>query len=145
MKAAELQIGDWVMYEDHPYQIRQLGIYDEDRDGNDYPAVCIGKPQGIGLIVERNEISPISITPEILLGNGFERDETHISTDLELVMDGVDIFIIIFDDGDIVVDIEKNLKDDVAGANRLHHCEIKYVHQLQQAMRLCGIDKEIKL
>ena len=44
-----------------------------DRDGEDYPAVCVGKPKGIGLIIERNEIDPIPLTDEILVKNGFRK------------------------------------------------------------------------
>lgn len=142
MKPEELQIGDWVYWKGKPVQIAQISGIKYSFGHIDVELAHCGSG-----FIERHDIksiSPIAITPEILLMNGFTKDETHISTDFELVMDGVDIFIIIFDDGDTVVDIEKNLKD-VAGANRLHHCEIKYVHQLQQAMRLCGIDKEITL
>ena len=71
MKANELMIGDWVWYNNQPHQIRQLGIFGENRDGDDYPAVCVGKPNGVGLILERNEIEPIPLTPEILEKNGF--------------------------------------------------------------------------
>ena len=71
MTQEELMIGDWVLHDGEPYQIRQLGIYGVDRDGEDYPAVCVGKPKGIGLIIERNEIAPISLTPEILEKNGW--------------------------------------------------------------------------
>lgn len=67
----ELMIGDWVLHDLEPYQIRQLGIYGENRDGEDYPAVCIGKPNGIGLIIERNKIEPMPITSEILKKNEF--------------------------------------------------------------------------
>ena len=75
MKATELMIEDWVLYDGEPYQIRQLGIYEVNRDGEDYPAVCVGKPKGIGLIIERNEIEPIPLTPEILEKNGFVKQD----------------------------------------------------------------------
>ena len=131
MKAEELMIGDWVRQKFSGLHLRVHSITP--------PYILAYGEEGR---FHEDSIEPIPITPEILEKNGFERNETHISTDFDLVMDGVDIFIIIFDDGDIVVDIEKNIVD---GVNRLHHCEIKYVHQLQQAMRLCGINKEIEL
>ena len=31
------------------------------------------------------------------------------------------------------------------GINTVHNCDIDYVHQLQHAIRLCGIEKEIEL
>lgn len=122
-------IGDWVLYEGEPYQIRRLGIYGVDRDGEDYPAVCVGKPTGIGLIVERNEIEPIPLTTEILEKNGFSNKGTlwYLEEDnFELEHNNNDSFIWIVGDVYIVA-------------------LIKYVHQLQHALRLCGIEKEIEL
>ena len=122
-------IADWVLYEGEPYQIRRLGIYGVDRDGEDYPAVCVGKPTGIGLIVERNEIEPIPLTPEILEKIGFKNKGTlwYLEEDnFELEHNNNDSFIWIVGDVYIVA-------------------LIKYVHELQQALRLSKIEKEIKL
>jgi hypothetical protein len=141
MKPEELMIGDWVMYEGHSYQIRQLGIYGEDRDGNDYPAVCIGKPQGIGLIVERSEISPIPITPEILEKNGFVIKKKWAQFgnfgDSPLIMWH-------FEDDKFLHNYKHELEIHQNDTGKVHvtvPCE--YIHQLQQIMRICGINKEI--
>ena len=40
-------------------------------------------------------------------------------------------------------EITESKKDD--GMNSIHSCDIDFVHQLQHAIRLCGIDKEIEL
>ena len=129
MKQEELMIGDWVLRNGEPYQIRQLGIFGVNRDGEDYPAVCVGKPKGIGLIIERNEIVPIPLTPEILKKNGFEECRIEeieyygwrLNENFSLERNAVDTLI---------------WNDDVS---------IHSVHQLQHALRLCGINKEIKL
>ena len=71
LNCESLMIGDWVWYDNQPHQIRQLGVFGENRDGDSYPAVCVGKPNGIGFMLERNEIDPIPLTPEILEKNGF--------------------------------------------------------------------------
>lgn len=127
MKAENLMIGDWVLHDGEPYQIRQLGIYGVDRDGEDYPAVCVGKPKGIGLIIERNEIEPIPLTDEFLKQNGFERVNGDYQ-DVFYVYDGIELLI-----------------DD--GYTLFGQCKmpIKYVHELQHALRLCGINKEIEI
>lgn len=127
MKAENLMIGDWVLHDGEPYQIRQLGIYGVDRDGEDYPAVCVGKPKGIGLIIERNEIEPIPLTDEFLEQNGFERVNGDYQ-DVFYVYDGIELLI-----------------DD--GYTLFGQCKmpIKYVHELQHALRLCGINKEIEI
>lgn len=61
-------------------------------------------------------LEPIPLTPEILEKNGFSRNGLHIA---------------LFD---------RRGGDDFLGASNL-----QYVHELQHAMRLCGIEKEIVL
>lgn len=139
MKPEELMIKDWVLHDREPYQIRQLGIYGVNRDGEDYPAVCVGKPKGIGLIIERNEIEPIPLTPEILEKNGFIGDKNVCKTKVR------------DDSKDELWQCEyawylKNLriKNRTNGSvARLYN--IMFVHELQHAMRLCGINKEIEI
>ena len=156
MKANELMIGDIVLHENKPYFIRELGIFGVDRDDNDYPAVCIGKKNGIGLIVERDEIFPITITTEILERNGFKvdtiRNRACYYYDKKLVND-------IFHRIDEVVRIEvfaKSAKAEETGlillqigypddCNKQIDIEIRYVHELQHALKLCGIEKTIEL
>ena len=136
MNAKELMISDWVLHEGEPYQIRQLGIFGVDRDGEDYPAVCIGKPNGIGIILERNEIEPIPLTPEILEKNGFKKKGYRYG---------------IYDD---YFDFEMHEYNDGTWLVSYHCCEMSlpdeqllicYIHQLQHFMRHCGIEKEIEL
>lgn len=133
MKANELMIGDWVWYSNQPYQIRELGIFGENRDGDDYPAVCIGKPNGIGLILERNEIEPIPLTPEILEKNNW-KSYSHENTPIFGIIQGFEIVLAWMDyywqlciDGTIYRKIK-----------------IRYVHDLQHALKLCGIEKTVE-
>ena len=134
MKANELMIGDWVLYDNQPHQIRQLGIFGENRDCEDYPAVCVGKPNGIGLILERNEIEPIPLTPEILEKNGWVKGlysfESYDNEELECLS------LWVGKDG-------KNKWWWHVGVELV--TPINHVHQLQHALRLCGIEKEIVL
>jgi len=131
MEARDLMIMDWVLHEGEPYQIRRLGIHGVDRDGDDYPAVCVGKPNCVGLIIERNEIEPIPLTPEILEKNGFEDwDGWSIyspeNTGIEIAWLGTIL--------------------KIGGeCGNLELPAIEYVHQLQHTLRLCGIDKTIEL
>jgi hypothetical protein len=133
MEAKELMIGDWVWYNNQPHQIRQLGIFGENRDGDDYPAVCVGKPNGVGLILERNEIEPIPLTPEILEKNGFKKyDELYRLDITEGTFVNVDF---------------KSKEPFVSVHNTCYRATpiCRYLHQLQHALRLCGIEKEITL
>lgn len=134
METNRLMIGDWVLHDGEPYQIRQLGIYGENRDGEDYPAVCVGKPKGIGLIVERNEIEPIPLTSEILENLGFEFKQQN---SLELA--------ILKMRNRNPITLEYIGWSDGRWAIHEHRLIVKYVHELQHALILCGIDKEIEL
>lgn len=115
MKAEELMLGDWVLEGGlYPHKV---GCLDEQIDG---------------MLPEC--YSPIPLTQEILEKNGFVLKEE------EAGMFGVkiaphyirdDVPFEVFCDGE---PFAIWFKDPV---------NIEYVHQLQQAMRLCGIDKEI--
>lgn len=154
LQARELMIGDWVWYDNQPYQIRRLGIFGENRDGEDYPAVCVGKPTGIGLILERNEIEPIPLTPEILERMGFtveeepKYDDTYTKDEYTATMKCVDV-------RKCNVEIKyKTYRNDI---NIISHdynnilqyrsiaTQVMYVHELQHLFVLLGIEKEIAL
>jgi hypothetical protein len=144
MDTKDLMVGDWVLHDGEPYQIRQLGIYGVNRDGEDYPAVCVGKPKGIGLIVERNEIAPIPLTVEILEKNGFVK-YNEVSDTPPYDQD---------EEGNMYYSFKGEHKfwgwwqpNNVyfIPLNAMIDLEIKFVHELQHAIRLCGIDKEIEI
>ena len=141
MKAKELMIGDWVLHEGEPYQIRQLGIYGVDRDGEDYPAVCVGKPKGIGLIVERNEIESIPITHEILEKNGwtYNNDDEKFSPKTWV---GGGLMLQDADDCGYRIVVTSDYDDEDTNNTPF---VILYVHELQHALKLRRIKKEIVL
>ena len=130
MKPEELMIKDWVLHDGEPYQIRELGIYGVNRDGEDYPAVCVGKPKGIGLIIERNEIEPIPITDEFLVKNGFRKQNNSSG-------------VIRLDTYWLGEEIGFRLHSFETDYYQFGLAKIRYVHELQHALRLCGIYKEI--
>ena len=67
-------------------------------------------------VCDENTFEPIPLTPEILEKNGFSRN-------------GLDIAL-----------FDRKGGDDFVGASNL-----QCVHELQHALRLCGIEKEIEL
>lgn len=136
MKPEDLMIGDWVLHDGEPYKIRQLGIYGTTRDGDDYPAVCVGKPKGVGLIVERNEIKPIPLTPEILEKNGFVKSKYG-----EMILDDE------LGPSEIYLVLEPSY-DEAYYWWRVNNeliAKIKSIHELQHILRLRNFDKEIEL
>ncbi len=156
MKANELMIGDWVecTYWTPSKQLKvaeirrvmddetKIGVYDDD----------------LVLIFRQSEVKPIPLTPEILEKNGFikEIDEDDRFTDTYhlLVPTG-------FERNSFTIQVSL-YKEPIAGVstlvkcwgwlppyngglNDIHLCSANYVHELQHALRLCGIEKEIEL
>lgn len=118
MKANELMVGDWVfLFDETPVKVDCIGNAE----------VYLTEPKGqheLDWNVTYEHIKPIPLTPEILEKNGF-RD-----IDKGENCDGFDIYWRNGNDGYSI-----NMQD-------LH---LHYVHELQHALRLCGISKEIEL
>lgn len=133
MQTNELMIGDLVYNAHHKCNIR-LSPYDffthgHDIDGSQYLTTCSKPTYGRDLI-------PIALTLAILVKNGF-------------VQKGP-IFVLADDYYDISI---HELTDSIWTVTH-HNCEmslpdqrvhISYVHELQHFLRLCGVEKEIRL
>ena len=132
MKAKELMVGDWVKHiNGTPYQVTCI-------KDNDF---ACGIPH---LWSYNNKFEPIPITVGILEKNGFIFDGTQhwlIKSDKLMISvcpvqpdnewwdkfsTGIEVSSVI---ADVTIDGVKQI----------------YVHQLQNSLRLCGIDKEIVL
>lgn len=98
----------------------------------DWVIGCSREPFKIGIIdpvfLYWNEVQPIPLTPEILEKNGFVVESNYpYGNPLQ--------YCILVDD---------RLWIDISGEN-FFEGELEYVHQLQHALKLCGIEKEIEL
>ncbi len=130
MKANELMIGDYIEHIEgsNPIQIEEIHT-----DGVIFSNVCY---------LPYEEIKPIPLTAEILEKNGFRKDLMYFYLNIDdekllefythekrlrLWFDGVDEW------------VKATVKD------LLFQCQCKYVHDLQHALRLCNIEKEIKI
>lgn len=141
MKPEELMVGNWVLWKNKPVQIAQIsGIKYSFGHIDVELAHC-----GSGFLESHDikSISPIAITPEILEKNGFviKKKWAQLGNfgDSPLIMWH-------FEDNSILHDYKHELEIHDNETGKIHikiPCE--YLHQLQNAMRLCGIDKEIKL
>ena len=144
MKASELMIGDWVecTYWTPSKQLKvaeirrimdeeiKIGVYCDD----------------LVLIFRQSEVKPIPLTQEILKKNGFIYDDNwHISW-IEVGNYRIDVS---FDyDGKVnYIEITEQGKGFSIPSEReiLYLTHIKYVHELQHALKLCKIEKEIEL
>lgn len=86
---------------------------------------------------------PIPLTKEILEKNGFEvQDQGGGRSDVWIGF-GIDC------EGDIEVEFQHNIPthlkiDGVFKGEYYISTNIKYVHELQHALRLCGVEKEVE-
>lgn len=129
MKANELMIDDWVsLFQGNPdgsscnVQVSYIGEYGEVgvKGCEEYTSANC------------NLLFPIPITAQILKKNGFEKVNGEYQ-DVFYCCDGLDL---------LIDDRIEPYGYTLYGVLELH---IKYLHQLQHALRLAGIDKEIEL
>ena len=128
MKAKELMIGDWVrVYEenDDPMECGYVTCRVENlNDFGDIGANCND--------YKEEDVEPIPLTVDILSKNGFIEDGfgDFCEEDRDALLE------ITSRDGDIRWTINCDEYDIL---------EFKFVHQLQHALKLCGIEKDIEL
>lgn len=137
MKANELTVGDWVKLDfyDVPYGDEEDAVWKNGKitaiHHKNWVDINFGSPLD-ECDIEVEDVRPIPLTPEILEKNGFRHGGYvggYYSTDCPFRVftkaEGKCEFTALFD-------------DEI-------HFSCVFVHQLQQALRLCGINKEIEL
>lgn len=127
MKANELMIGDWVTYTMYEIDtvVKVCGINDKH--------VSIGN----GQCVFQDTLMPIHLTAEILEKNGFE----WMEKDIEYILTLGGTFEV---RAEVVNDLMWNINVYYTRAD-IEFYELQFVHELQHALRLCGIEKDIVL
>ena len=139
MKTNELMIGDWVNTPKGNYQIDC--IQDNDVVGTTYK-----NGEGVESLFGINKIEPIPLTPEILEKNGFVANK-HVYPypyyEYEVKESKVKVGFA-FPQGNRTSYKEPWVYIDTECAF-IEHLPCIFVHQLQQELRLCGIEKEIML
>lgn len=156
MKATELMIGDWVYGCTDPYSPDEeqkkfpVKVIRIDIDGDIY---TMGKsPSDDPYDYEWWNIEPIPLTPEILEKNGFKYDGSGQRSMMLMTPHGVsgtrwNIYVGLKHK---TIDVFSAPPVEKSPGWRKHnkvYLEVCgcYVHELQHALRLCGIDKEIVL
>lgn len=126
MKANELMIGDWVTVRRPSNRREKVRVKSVIGNGT------IEAKTKDGLVVFGElAVEPIPLTVEILEKNGFERSKVFVEWKYE------------DDDVYMIYKPFPYLKIQMEECNIAFPCE--YVHELQHALRLCGIEIEIKL
>ena len=123
MKVSDLMIGNWVEFPSGPRKIIGLA-YVPGR------GICERFAASETLIpVPIKQLKPIPITPEILEKNGFTNQgyfSEFVVGNYRILSDGKNLAIIHGEHADLDI-------------------PIYYVHELQNALRLCRIEKEIEI
>ena len=138
MKAEELMRNDWVCI-DNENAPRQVDWIRSGEVGL-YWSQTVTPPY----------LKPIPLTPEILKKNGLVKRNDIDGSDFYYikVLGGQYRFTISFWFYDEPVGGVKTLLkcwfEFNGGVNQIHKCNVLYVHELQHALRLCGIEKEIE-
>ena len=137
MNINELMLGDFVRVHDKETEDDFIGrIYYLEAG---YAEIGVSRcHHSVGYPYPVDCIEPIPLTPEILEKNGWK----HKYYGIYRQTIGETITIDIFPEG-------CSVEDDRGSQNlyrlRYHLPALKFVHELQHALRLCGIEKEIEL
>ena len=136
LSAKDLMIGDWVclpsIMSADKYQVEVLEIQDD----------CIKSyVGGKKMMVRFKYIEPIPLTPEILEKNGFE----DIGDDTYQLEENPCWFWVDFFRHNYGCEYDTSTYEYEDSEHRLKLYGIPSVHELQHALRLCGIEKEIEL
>ncbi len=143
LKISDISVGDWVYYAkgNTPYSIRS--IY---RTGIQDCVVLNDKVFPDGVIAFVDKLTPIPITAEILEKNGFEFEKAS-RWYICVLEDKTKINVWIGKNNEGRIELSK--PDLFEGGYYFKYADIEVlniaVHQLQHALRLAGVDKEINL
>lgn len=120
MNANELMIGDWMRCTDpKPFRIEQIDGIEELVYGDD------------GFFVDTADLQPIPLTVEILEKNGWKKEDVFGSLIKYSFIGPIDI-----ETGGEMF----RLSNNYFFCSRIH-----YVHELQHALRMCGVEKDITI
>ena len=155
MKANELMIGDLVTFKDciNDEEILVIKIWHLSQEGN--ALVFIDDSKVLDEIAIDDEIVGIPLTPKILEKNGFHingipsiitsvkciddwSDDTYVWSRQETPDERMFVSVYMDTSADFFVEVYCQY----CHADGIH---VKYLHELQHALKLCGIEKTIEL
>lgn len=126
LKISDLSVGDWVRYDGKEYQVQCVDGLSEMVTLFGY---CEQREESAG------NLRSIPITAEILEKNGFVRSTS------QFIVYHTDKVWISYDKPSETWSVTMYINDVTSNL----HANINYIHQLQHALRLAGVDKEINL
>lgn len=130
LKIRDLSIGDWVKAGGEPAKVLQLGIV-----GRNKAKGLSGQMYGF---LTSSEIEPIPITPKILEKNGFEKNSECCWRNSAIQCSCLRY-------GSKYWDMRINGRNRAYRPTRITIDNILHIHELQNALRLAGLDEDIEL
>ena len=148
LKISDLSVGDWVRYDDRICQIAEICHLTYNIGSKKItitPSVTLFYEDDMPTYQESvilNDIHPIPITAEILETNGFEKGHRGCFYHYLRLDKNRTLYIHASTNGWRV-----EITYDAAGILRTTHLmpDMNSVHDIQHALRLAGVDKEINL
>lgn len=150
MKASDLMIGDWVYIPQDRVcpEIKEPVKVVQVRGESDYIEIDDGT-NIYGYDLSTEEVKPIPLTPEILEKNGFDEvkpNHFHLpqlfkDKEYKCSDDSIHVF---FTCRGFCLRTKDNLSIALKNGTGINNIPC-YVHMLQHALKLCGIEKEIVL
>ena len=144
MKATDVMIGDIVSFNGTPIQIVSINLYNgEDSMGGHY--YVVSTQQLVPGNLWTDVLEPIPLTKESLQLNGFkplkmDAGYTNKVTGFDLILHWCENYWV------GMRQLRSNLwKIHIQGDSANMDGGVGYVHELQHALKLCGIEKEIVL
>ena len=140
MKARELQIGDFLYYKGEfnafPFKVesitkKKVGYHAEPNEHCMY-------------YLRLSDCEPIPLTPEILEKNGFKKfDFLHIKGQYQWAWWENILISVTLWCRELNNDTKDGMMLKIEAPNSSLCLKVNYIHELQHALRLCGIEKEI--
>lgn len=133
IKISELSVGDWVRVDDFDkVLIKRVSAIDGTRN---QIGIIKNNRGGIYWYCD-DEIEPIPLTPEILEKNGFEENKEYMLWHIGRWSDSPLIYVSFARPSIVIITYGREI--------RIEDKDV-YVHQLQHALRLAGVEKEIEV
>lgn len=131
MKVSDLMVGDLVYIHEPECKGHRIDAIDE----------LDGQVGADGEVYDECDIRPIPLTGDLFIKNGFSEQGDGCEWSYYKEQDGKGQYMILWNKNYDYLEIASYTDD----YGEFYRSGIRFLHEVQQAMRLCGVEKEIEL